>query len=120
MDDSALEKLCDNAISAVSYLWERQPEEAFPKLNSYVMSLENAQFVHNKIVKKTSIEDIQKTSGLYDKSEASLTHLNGSNKPSSAKSIGKDLFNMEQMSLDENLKRDLSVIQLRNYLDPKR
>ncbi len=34
--------------------------------------------------------------------------------------MGKGWFEMEPMKMDETLKRDIKVIQMRNYLDPRR
>lgn len=36
------------------------------------------------------------------------------------KTLGKGWFDLQPAKLDEELKRDIKIIQMRNYLDPKR
>lgn len=70
--------------------------------------------------KSTSALDIkQKLSHLYS-SSAEADALKKAKAPPNKADLGKGWFNMETVKLDDKLKRDLKVIQMRNYLDPKR
>jgi len=64
------------------------------------------------------IEVAQSNSSLYTDGLAapSLTKQ----KEDKQKTLGKGWFNLQPAKIDESLKRDLKVIKMRNYLDPKR
>lgn len=59
----------------------------------------------------------QATSGLYDGSNPSTTSQESLDK---SETLGKGWFNLKPLPMDDKLKREIQVIQMRNYIDPKR
>jgi hypothetical protein len=102
--------------------------KAFNKLTERLMNsgkgdivASSSGIINSKVkLDSTSVLDAKhKASHLYSSSD----HADPLKKPQAAhvvKSLGKGWFDMEPMKLDEKLKRDLKIIQMRNYLDPKR
>lgn len=82
--------------------------------------------LNNRLLKPTSnysrptsnnpIIAAQRKSSLYNASSAESL----SDKAQPTKSLGKGWFGLEPMKLDDNVKRDIKMIQMRNYMDPKR
>ena len=65
------------------------------------------------------IEEAQSRSTLYDTSSMLAPPLKPP-KVIKPETVGKGWFDMKPMKVDEKLKRDIKIIQMRNYLDPKR
>ena len=66
-----------------------------------------------------AIEAAQARSTLYNPSALVAPPLNAE-KVAKPTTVGKGWFDLEPLKMDEKLKRDIKVIQMRNYLDPKR
>lgn len=62
---------------------------------------------------------LQASSDLYNNSK-SVVNFRHTKNTEIHKTLGKGWFNAQPLELDDAVKRDLKVIQLRNYLDPKR
>jgi len=71
------------------------------------------------VVRRNAIEKAQDSSALYDGKQSAAPSLKPE-KPARKKTLGKGWFDMEPAVLDEQLKRDIKMVQLRNYMDPKR
>lgn len=69
--------------------------------------------------RRNLIEKAQGKSDLYDGSKAVAPPLVPEKAPKK-KTLGRGWFDMEPAVLDDNLKRDMKMIQMRNYIDPKR
>jgi len=69
--------------------------------------------------RRNPIEEAQEKSVLYDGSKAVAPSL-VPEKALKKKTLGRGWFDMEPAVLDDNLKRDMKMIQMRNYIDPKR
>ena len=65
------------------------------------------------------IEEAQSRSTLYDTNSMMAPPLKPP-KVVKPETVGKGWFDMKPMTVDEKLKRDIKIIQMRNYLDPKR
>ena len=65
------------------------------------------------------IEEAQSRSTLYDTNSMMAPPLKPP-KVAKPETVGKGWFDMKPMKVDEKLKRDIKIIQMRNYLDPKR
>jgi len=66
-----------------------------------------------------AIEEAQETSALYDGKVPDAPPLNPP-LVRKKKTLGKGWFDMEPAVVDEQLKRDMKMVQMRNYIDPKR
>ena len=73
-------------------------------------------------VRRNAIEEAQEKSSIYDGKNSSV--VTGGPQSDGGlrkkKTLGKGWFDMEPVVMDEALKRDVKMIQLRNYMDPKR
>lgn len=70
--------------------------------------------------KGNSVIEAQRSSSLYDESSSSSSVGPKSQPKNEMKNLGKGWFDMQPMKLDDNVRRDIKMIQMRNYLDPKR
>ncbi len=75
--------------------------------------------VESQYQKSNAIEAAQASSSLYtaDGAGAGSTRKPKSERP---KTLGKGWFDIAPAKLDEGLRADMKVVQMRNYLDPKR
>lgn len=69
--------------------------------------------------KVNPLEKAQESSSLYDGHTLNAPALK-QKREQRIKTVGKGWFDMVPMKVDENLKRDIQMIQMRNVLDPKR
>ena len=67
-----------------------------------------------------AIESAQSGSALYDGKVGSTHSLLKSSQGKAMKSLGKGWFDAAPAELTSQLKADMKVVQMRNYLDPKR
>ena len=82
--------------------------------------------LNNRLLKPTSnysrpssanpIIAAQRKSSLYSTTSSDVSSI----KVEASKTVGKGWFGLEPMKLDDNVKRDIKMIQMRNYMDPKR
>lgn len=100
---------------------------SFSTLNDRLMSAgnittnlsSNNTLVLQNLRKQNKIEKAQEKSSLYD-SNFFISPPLIAPKVDKSISLGKGWFDFKPIDLDENLKRDIKIIQMRNYLDPKR
>lgn len=69
--------------------------------------------------KENLIEEAQKSSELYNSGSITAPPLKVP-KVVRPETVGKGWFDFEPLVIDEKIKRDIKMIQMRNYLDPKR
>ena len=65
------------------------------------------------------IEEAQRNSSIYDPTVSAASPLMPA-KTKKEKTLGKGWFDMKPASLDASMKGDLKMVEMRNYLDPKR
>ena len=65
------------------------------------------------------IEEAQLTSSIYDSKKSAVSPL-VPGKTKKEKTLGKGWFDMKTMGMDNTLKADIKMVEMRNYLDPKR
>jgi len=83
-------------------------------------SKQGAAFVvESTFQKSNSIESAQASSNLYAVDGGGAGSLK-KHKEVHAKTLGKGWFDIAPAKLDEGLRADMKVVQMRNYLDPKR
>ena len=83
-------------------------------------SKQGAAFVvESTFQKSNSIESAQASSNLYALDGGGAGSLK-KHKEVHAKTLGKGWFDIAPAKLDEGLRADMKVVQMRNYLDPKR
>lgn len=70
-------------------------------------------------VRHNAIEEAQASSSLYDATASTVPSLK-TEREIKKKTLGKGWFDLEPAVMDETLKRDIKMIQMRNYIDPKR
>lgn len=61
----------------------------------------------------------QASSALYDANTRAAPPLR-TQAPAIDRGLGKGWFDLKPLEMNDNLRRDLKIIQMRNYLDPKR
>ena len=66
-----------------------------------------------------AIERAQSRSSLYNSASLTAEPLKKA-KLVSPKTVGKGWFDIEPLEMDDKLKKEIKMIQLRNYMDPKR
>mmetsp|Transcript_20020 Transcript_20020/g.19322 ORF Transcript_20020/g.19322 Transcript_20020/m.19322 type:complete len:319 (+) Transcript_20020:69-1025(+) len=69
--------------------------------------------------KENLIEVAQRGSELYDSASTTAPQLK-TTKEARPETVGKGWFDFQPLVIDEKIKRDIKMIQMRNYLDPKR
>jgi hypothetical protein len=69
--------------------------------------------------KENLIEVAQRGSELYNSTSITAPQLKAT-KVVKPETVGKGWFDFEPLVIDEKIKRDIKMIQMRNYLDPKR
>jgi hypothetical protein len=69
--------------------------------------------------KENLIEVAQRSSELYNSASITAPQLKAT-KVARPETVGKGWFDFEPLVIDEKIKRDIKMIQMRNYLDPKR
>lgn len=65
------------------------------------------------------IEEAQRNSAIYDPTVGAAPPLKAA-KAKKEKTLGKGWFNMKPATLDASMKGDMKMVEMRNYLDPKR
>ena len=65
------------------------------------------------------IEEAQASSSIYDNKKSAVSPL-VPEKIKKEKTLGKGWFDMKPTSMDSGLKADIKMVEMRNYLDPKR
>jgi len=75
--------------------------------------------VESTFQKNNPIEAAQAKSSLYSADGASAGSLQ-KQKEERTKTLGKGWFDIAPAKLDEGLRADMKIVQMRNYLDPKR
>lgn len=73
----------------------------------------------NRDSSENAIAKAAASSSLYDSRTIAAPPLKKP-KEAPAETVGKGWFDMKPLAMDENLKRDVKLIQMRNYMDPKR
>lgn len=89
------------------------------KLRSSRLSDTSGPNSSGSVGKVNAIVRAQAESSLYDACKLAADPLKKA-KLSLPKTTGKGWFDIEPLEMDEKLKKDVKMIQLRNYMDPKR
>ena len=100
---------------------QSKPKKSFTSLTEGVTSVQSSGQGGVPSRRRTGnrIEEEQAHSSLYDPTTAAAPPLTSVRKPFE-KVYGKGLLNIKPLEMDEQLRRDVKVIQMRNYMDPKR
>lgn len=112
-----------------------KPSLAFTALNDKLMSAGRVSSVrlnlkpstsssssgssNNNKDRRNAVEEAQANSDIYNSSKIAAPPLQPP-MDTKKKTLGKGWFDLEPAVLDESLKRDIKMIQMRNYIDPKR
>lgn len=123
-----VQDVCDRTLNRLKDLWGKETKSdsfsiAHRKLFQ-IQSLKTPKSSSSASPSQSSVTElnkIQENSFLYDKTISSVPSLRAK-KEKPEKSLGSGWFDMKPLDIDkdETLKRDLKLIKLRNYLDPKR
>ena len=65
------------------------------------------------------IEEAQRSSSIYDSKKSAVSPL-VPGKTKKEKTLGKGWFDMKPTGMDSGLRADIKMVEMRNYLDPKR
>jgi hypothetical protein len=121
--DSDIQRLATKAVAALhsTGLLEGKQDsmqlQAFKSLTQSITSSARINTSGGAVV--NPIEAAASRSSLYDPNVLSAPPLK---KPKETKPVtaGKGWFDLRPLEMDESIKRDIKVIQMRNYMDPKR
>lgn len=120
IDDSSLDDICKATLSKIKYIWEPQSatllKGANKNLNKIDEGVDELTTYRNR---KDSVSAIQKNSKVYSDDSIAAPPLKPP-KEEKKKTLGKGWFDMAPMELDDKARRDIKILRLRNFIDPKR
>ena len=121
--DEDIERAASRAIAALAFAGSlgdgaRAHSAAFEALTRSLTCAEAPPGAAIEL-SRNSIELAAARSSLYDNRTLAAPSLKKV-KEAAPKTLGKGWFDLRPLELDESVKRDLKVIQMRNFLDPKR
>ncbi len=121
MEDSSLEDICKATLSKIKYIWEPQSSTLLKGASKNFKKSDDASSGELTTYRnrKDSVSTIQKNSKIYSDSALVAPPLKNP-KEEKTKTLGKGWFDMAPMELSDKAKRDLKIIRLRNFIDPKR
>lgn len=115
------DKLNQNSTNETNNKKNEEVSKAFEIANQrlFISSLKENNIISQNNKKLNKFDHAISESGVYDDSGIAAPALIAK-REKKKKTLGNGWFNMEPMDLDEKTKRDIKLLKLRNYLDPKR
>ena len=121
---SDIDRLASRAIAALTFAGgladgARAHSAAFQALTRSLTSKKSPSSFDTSERRGNAVDKAAAASSLYDSHALAAPPLKKAKKEV-PKTLGKGWFDLKPLEMDESLARDVKMIQMRNFLDPKR